>query len=60
MTVSVTVNVPCAEYVCDAVGELELVLLVPSPQLHAYCVMEPVESLEPPPLTDNGEPIWPE
>jgi hypothetical protein len=56
VTVNVIVYVPMTAYVCDAVAMLELVLAVPSPQLQAYVVMVPVESIEPAPLTDNGEP----
>jgi hypothetical protein len=46
VVVSVTLNVPVLLKTCEVVGDEELVVLVPSPHCHEYCVIHPFGDVE--------------
>jgi hypothetical protein len=54
--VSVTLNVPVLLKTCEVVGDEELVVLVPSPHCHEYCVIHPLGDVEFPPLKLTARP----
>jgi hypothetical protein len=58
VTLRVIVNVALVAYVCVAVAD-DTVVLVPSPQFHAYVMIVPVGSCEPLPLTLTAVPAVP-
>jgi len=57
--VKVRLNVPALTNVCEAVGDDELVTLLPSPHCHVYLMIDPVGACDPPPFTTSEIPCWP-